>query len=178
MHPTPHPHTLSSQFRGQGVHLRFGSGHRDVGGGQGADRKGDEGGSPQNRWAGTSRAGASEPGLTLEAPAGPEGRRPGLCSYARDSAEQVGPGCGPRGPCPSLPLMVPLEPSPSSRSLLWALQSRLGDPRPSCTALWAFPCPSSAGRLVPTALGFPQRPFLSPQSLILPAVWGIGQRNR
>ena len=53
------------------------------------------------------------------------------------------------------------EPSPSSCSLPWALQSRLRDPRPSRTALWAFPCPSSVGRLVPTALGFLQRPSLS-----------------
>lgn len=43
---------------------------------------------------------------------------------ARDSAtEGVGPGCGLRGPCPSLPLLVPLGLSPSSPS-----QPPLGPP--------------------------------------------------
>ena len=83
----------------------------------------------------------------------------------------------PRGPCLSLPQLVPPAPQPSPHNLLWSLQGHPGDPRSSSTALWAFPCPTSAGRLVPTALGLPQRPFLSLRSLALPAVWAIGQRN-
>ena len=44
----PPPHALSTQkFRGQGVHLRFGSGCRDVGRAKERTGKGDEGGSPK-----------------------------------------------------------------------------------------------------------------------------------
>lgn len=129
-----------------------------------------------NRQVGASWAGASEPGLAPVAPGGPEGRRPGLCSRHLGLSRAAGARMRPRGPCPPLPLLVPPAPQPPPHSLSEASRVASGAPGPRALPFGPFP-PTSSGRLVPTALGLLQRPFLSPRSLTLPAVQGTGQRN-
>lgn len=98
-----------------------------------------------NRQLGASWAGASEPGLAPVAPAGPRGQEarpllppPGTrpSRWSPDAAKGALPAPAPAGASgASAPSTQPLR----------GLQGRLGDPRPSSTALWAFPRPPLPG---------------------------------